>query len=278
MTFWEQRTADPVIGTSNIVWALFGGNPRAAGDGLELTGNSLAVKSGDATIEVDAGGVRAIVREAGDGLELSVNDLEVKPGDATIEVDAGGVRAIVREAGDGLELVVNDLLVKAGDASIEVDAGGVRAIVREAGDGLELNGNELSVVAANTSVEVDVDGISAAVPYQGNKAMSPTATAALTDYESTGLTIDQAPAGNGDVSVSVNGQLMVVADIDRDAGDCYFSDDSGATAKAISDIETDDELFWNGGVGKAEFKLAVADSVSFYYNVVQPEGSSSSSA
>ncbi len=147
---------------------------------------------------------------------------------------------------------------------------------RGAGDGLVLDGNNLVVKPGDTSIEVDAHGVKAAVPYQGDKAMVPLATGSV-DYEDSGLPIDRTPAGNGYVGVAVNGQDMDVADGDRDAGDCYFSDDAGATAKAMSDIVEGDVMYWNASSGKAGFQLDTADSVSFFYNVVQAESSSSSS-
>jgi len=148
----------------------------------------------------------------------------------------------------------------------------------EAGEGITLIGKEITVVAGDTSIEVDGDGVKAAVPYQGDKAMAPLATAADTNYEDSGLIMDRTPAGDGYVGVGVNGQDMDVADGDRDAGDCYFSDDAGATAKAMSDIVEEDGMFWNGGADKAGFKLDIDDSISFFYSVVQAANSSSSSA
>jgi len=145
---------------------------------------------------------------------------------------------------------------------------------RGAGDGLELVGNNLQVVAGDDSIEVDSEGVKAAVPYVYDKDLNPLATTPQTDYEPTGIAIDRTPAGDGYVKVEINGAGQRLADGDRDAGDCYFSDDAGATAKAIADIVAGDALFWNGDI--ANFKLDTDDVVDLFYNVVQATGSSSS--
>jgi hypothetical protein len=147
---------------------------------------------------------------------------------------------------------------------------------RGAGDGLELVGNNLQVVAGDDSIEVTADGVKAAVPYVYDKDLSPLATAPQTDYEDTGIAIDRTPAGDGYVKVEINGAGQRLADGDRDAGDCYFSNDGGATARAIADIEAGDVLYWNGDI--ANFKLDTDDVVDLFYNVVQATGSSSSLA
>jgi hypothetical protein len=170
-TYFEQTTANPNVGVSNIVWDAFGGDPRGAGDGLELVGNNLQVKAGDDSIEVDA------------------------------------------------------------------------------------------------------DGVKAAVPYVYDKDLNPLATS-KTDYQPAGIAIDRTPAGDSYVEVNVNGVQQRLADGDRDAGDCYFSDDAGATAKAIADIVAGDALYWNGAA--AGFKLDADDVIDLNYNVVQATGSSSS--
>ncbi|KKN45015.1 hypothetical protein LCGC14_0687270 [marine sediment metagenome] len=144
----------------------------------------------------------------------------------------------------------------------------------EAGEGIEFVGKEITVLAGDGSVEVDAAGVKAAVPYIYDKELIPAATAADTDYEATGIAIDRTPAGDSYVEVNVNGVQQHLADSDRDAGDCYFSDDAGASAKAVADIAAGDALFWNGAVAK--FKLDVTDAIDLNYNVVQATDSSSS--
>ncbi len=187
-TVYEQLTPNPTVGVSDVVWDAFGGDPRGAGDGLNLNGNNLEVVAADASIDVAAGGIRVV------------------PGD--------------------------------------------------------------------DSVEVDGDGVKAAVPYIYDKDLSPLATTPATDYEAAGIAIDRTPAGDGYVRVEVNGVGQKLADGDRDAGDCYFSGDSGASAKALADIVEGDELYWNGIV--TGWELETDDVVDLLYNVVQATGSSSS--
>ena len=144
----------------------------------------------------------------------------------------------------------------------------------EAGEGIEFVGTAITALAGDGSVEVDADGVKAAVPYIYDKALTPAATADDTDYEATGIAIDRTPAGDSYVEVIVNGVQQRLADGDRDDGDCYFSDDAGATAKAIADIVAGDALFWNGAV--ATFSLTAVGVIDLNYNVVQATDSSSS--
>jgi hypothetical protein len=73
-----------------------------------------------------------------------------------------------------------------------------------------------------------------------------------------------APAADGYVRVSVNGQGVELGDGTRDA-DCYFSGESdGATPRPISEIQAGDSLWWVGTI--AGFELAAAtDVISFDY-------------
>lgn len=47
--------------------------------------------------------------------------------------------------------------------------------------------------------------------------------------------------------------------------DCYFSGDTGSTARAIGDIASGDSLYWNGS---SVFTLETSDVIDFIYNAV----------
>lgn len=144
----------------------------------------------------------------------------------------------------------------------------------EEGDGIVFVGKKITVQEGDDSIEVGPAGVKAAVPYTGNKEMDPLDSSG--DYSATGLTLDRTPAGDGYAQVGVNGHLQDVADGDRDAAACYFSDDAGATAKDLCDLAEGDELYWNEDIADWELEQG-EDRVSFFYNVVQACNSSSSS-
>lgn len=94
-----------------------------------------------------------------------------------------------------------------------------------------------------------------------DKYLTPLAT--IGNNQTTGIAISEEPSIDGFVDVRVNGQGARIGDASM-AYDCYFSDDSGASAKAIADITIGDVLYWNGT--NAGFDLSnVGDHVSLFY-------------
>ena len=89
---------------------------------------------------------------------------------------------------------------------------------------------------------------------------SPLVTSA--DGDSTGITITYTPFSNSPVSVEVNGIEANVGDGAKDEA-CYFSVDGGTTARAISDIEAGDTLYWNGSI--AGYELETDDDIDISY-------------
>lgn len=70
------------------------------------------------------------------------------------------------------------------------------------------------------------------------------------------------PALRGYVDVLVNGQSVELGDGTKNA-DCYFSGDSGSTARSFSDVQSGDVLYWNGV--NAGYNLDASDIVEFHY-------------
>lgn len=93
-----------------------------------------------------------------------------------------------------------------------------------------------------------------------NKAAASAATSG--DGQTTGLTIANSPALGSYVRILVNGLGYELGDGVK-TKDCYFSVDSGTTARAISAIASGDTLFWNGVV--AGFDLATSDIIDMDY-------------
>jgi len=81
----------------------------------------------------------------------------------------------------------------------------------------------------------------------------------------TASTVTNTPFGDGYLKVEVNGIGVEVGDGVK-TKDCYFSADSGTTAKAIASIAAGDTLHWNGTV--AGFELKASDAIDFFYQSV----------
>jgi len=95
-----------------------------------------------------------------------------------------------------------------------------------------------------------------------NKNM--TAEVTTTDgSEACATAIAATPASHAYVEIFVNGaQQNLTGD---KLGDCYFSADSGTTAKTLATIAAADKLYWNGSI--AGYQLAITDKISFVYDV-----------
>ncbi len=102
----------------------------------------------------------------------------------------------------------------------------------------------------------------AAYPVTSNKGM--TASVTDTDFdEACATAIASTPANDSFVSVEINGLEASVGDGVK-TKDCYFSADSGTTAKAMAAIASGDKLYWVGSV--AGYELAITDRVDFVYS------------
>jgi hypothetical protein len=96
-----------------------------------------------------------------------------------------------------------------------------------------------------------------------NKDMAASVTVADFDLACAD-TIDATPVNDSYVCVSVNGLAVTLGDGVK-TKDCYFSGDSGTTARAIAAIATGDELYWVGSV--AGYELDTNDRIDFEYEI-----------
>jgi hypothetical protein len=95
--------------------------------------------------------------------------------------------------------------------------------------------------------------------------LTPTTTSG--NYSSTGITIEFTPFSDSAVDVLVNGLGLSEANGNRDSAAVYFSNDGGATARTIANIEAGDTLYWNGVI--AGFDLSADDMVDIVYERAQ---------
>jgi hypothetical protein len=109
------------------------------------------------------------------------------------------------------------------------------------------------------------------VPTQADQFLVPLATANL-DFQPTGLQISQTPTADSGVSIFVNGVRATLSNGNR-AKEFYFSADSGATGKLLSDVATGDSLYFNALI--AGYQLSATDLVALDYDVLVGASSSS---
>jgi len=102
-----------------------------------------------------------------------------------------------------------------------------------------------------------------AVPAQADKDIPCLVTAGDGD-PATAAGITNTPVDDGYVMVDVNGDIVQVGDGAKDK-EVYFSDDGGATAKAISAITAGDIPYWMGSI--AGYELDAVDRISLYYDI-----------
>ena len=81
------------------------------------------------------------------------------------------------------------------------------------------------------------------------------------DGDSTGASITYTPFSDGSVLVKVNGLAVNLSG--NKTGSIYFSNDAGANARLLADIEAGDSLYWNGSV--AGYELEASDEIEISY-------------
>jgi hypothetical protein len=229
----------------------------AADSSLTINADDIAVKLDPAgAIDLDGGSAGLEVRTDGSTVGINgSNQLYVPNSGIT------GTQLNVSVAGAGLAGGGGSALSVNVDRALTIVADSV-GINLAATSGLSV-ASGLTVVADSTSspsISVNSGGLRAAVPTTADKQLVPTATSG--DNADTGLTISNTPAGDGYVSVSINGMMQRVGNGVK-TKDCYFTADGGTTARAISAITAGDALYWNGVI--AGYDLATSDIVDISY-------------
>lgn len=126
---FTQTTDNPTIGTSNIVFAQFGGGAvyTADGQGIELSGTQFALELDGTTLAKSGTGLRVGSGAAGAGLTEASGVLAVNPGTG-LEVVSDAVRISTGAAGTGL--------TGGGGSALSIDTGVVaRKYAANIGDG-----------------------------------------------------------------------------------------------------------------------------------------------
>lgn len=166
-------------------------------------------------------------------------------------------------AGDGLSKSGNTLSIDLVDSNsgLKFTSAELELDINSTG-GLEISSG-LKIKAADDSINLDASGLRVAVPQSADVGQAVGSDKAADD-SATGLTISATPAGDSLVMVLVNGIKVELGDGVKTA-DCYFSGNGGSTARAIADIASGDELYWNG---VSAYTLETTDVVDFIYNAV----------
>lgn len=197
------------------------------------------------------------------GGELTIDGIGLTSGDRCLVKNQSGPN----EEENGIYIVAsgswsrsadNDSTQEMQGAVVNVDEGSTQEDTRWA------QTEDDVTVGTDDVTWVNIGGVGApAYPTSGNKAMVALVTTGDGD-KATNTTVAATPAADGYVKVEVNGVGCEVGDSSK-LKDCYFSADSGSTAKSIANIASGDELFWNGSV--IGYELAVTDVIDAFYNV-----------
>lgn len=104
---YTQTTESPVIGSSNIIWAQFGGGTLpTAGDGLTITGSTLAVGQGTGiTVGADTVGIDTSV--VGRKYAVSVGDGSTNPITVTHSLGTTDVDVTILRTSDSTKVMTN---------------------------------------------------------------------------------------------------------------------------------------------------------------------------
>lgn len=198
---------------------------------------------------------------------ITLSGTQTIDGVAVIAGDRVLARAQTLGQNNGIYIVAAGAWSRSSDADSATDIRGSRVPIEQgtlyADHQFQLATDSITL---NTTPLVFVDmgvGSPAAFPTSGNKQMAASLTSA--DFQvACATTLTVTPATDGYVRVFVNGLAVTVGDGVR-TKDCYFSADSGTTAKTIANIAAGDTLYWVQSV--ALYNLATTDLIDFDYAV-----------
>jgi hypothetical protein len=129
--------------------------------------------------------------------------------------------------------------------------------------GLTYINDTFSVAVDGTTIQINGSGELTVVAGSSNPVYDLSISASTTgDSQPTGALLTSTPNSYSRVQVFINGQLQRLGD-GITTTDCYFSSDSGVTAKPLNSLSAGDELYWNGLV--ALFDLSVTDKIDIVY-------------
>lgn len=239
----------PTLGTNDVVFAQFSGAGSVdAGAGLTKTGNQIDLNVDDSTVEIN----NDILRTK----DLGVTTAKIAASAVTEAKIATSVAGVGLSGGGGTALAIdlNELSAAVLDVSADsiafidaTDNSTKKESVADfatalAGSGLASGSGQLTAARLSTNDQFE------------------TASATSSDGDTSGVSIAAIPSGM--VQIFVNGILQELGQGVK-TKDCYFSANSGTTAKAIAAIAANDVLYWNGSV--AGYQLDTNDKITMVY-------------
>lgn len=191
--------------------------------------------------------ITSVISRSGDGFaQVIIEDVDsyIILGDAT---GSGNNYPDEEQAGVCIELDADGMPIVAGIAQLSGSLPNIGYWIDDATARFEASGTSVTVQAVGISTGVDL-----------NKRSLVTSS----DGDSTGIAITYTPFSDSVVTIKINGMEINLGDGVK-TEDCYFSNDGGATARAIADIEAGDILHWNGSV--AGYQLDETDDIDISY-------------
>jgi hypothetical protein len=183
-----------------------------------------------------------------------------------------GDRVLVKNqttaSGNGIYVVAAGAWSRSSDADSAAELLGAQVFVSEGttnGDAIFKQTTDAPITLGTSNIVWTLIATTSTgvVPTSGNKRMAASVTSA--DFQSACATAMAAtPGQDGYVRVHVNGVAVGLGDGVK-TSECYFSADSGTTAKSIINIASGDVLYWVGSV--AGYQLAASDFIDFAYSV-----------
>jgi hypothetical protein len=254
--------SSPLLPGTAITWTV----DQNAG-GQKLTNLGAPVSGTDAARLQDVQNIpwKQVVRVATTA-NITLSGAQTIDGVSVVAADRVLVKNQTTGSENGLYLCASGSWTRTtdGDSSFELNA----AVVIVGDEGTANAGKRFAQTTVNPTVGsstitwVDIgSGTSAAFPTSGNKYM--TALATTSDFDSAcSTTLAATPAGSSAVSVFVNGMRVRLG---SKTSDCYFSGDSGTTARAVGSAVSGDGLYWVGSV--AGYQLSTTDRIDLEYVV-----------
>jgi hypothetical protein len=239
----------PTLGTHDVVFAQFSGAGSIdAGSGLSKTGNQIDLNVDDSTVEIN----NDILRTK----DLGVTTAKIAAAAVTEAKIATSVAGVGLSGGGGTALGVD--LDELSAAVLDASADSIAFI-----DATDNSTKKESVVDFATALAgsglASASGQLSAARLSTNDQFE-TASATSSDGDTSGVSIAAIPSGM--VQILVNGILQELGQGVK-TKDCYFSANSGTTAKTISGIAANDVLYWNGSV--AGYQLDTNDKITMVY-------------
>ena len=207
--------------------------------------------------------------------DIDVNDWLLQPSGKAYKITS----VISRDGDGGATVIIEDVdnYILLGDAT---GSGNNYPDEEQAGVCIELDADGMPIVAGIAQLAGSLPNIGywvddatsrfeaatvpsvAAVGVGTSTDLNKVSNETSADGDSTGIAITYTPFSDSVVTVKVNGIEVNLGDgVKTEA--CYFSNDGGATAKAMADIEAGDILHWNGSIGK--YELDGTDDIDISY-------------